>query len=204
METVMGRRRRTEPVLGGAKQCRKCLQIRPLDEFCRNGRRHATHPYCRACRTRDPELAALKRDAPKGSRVCSVCRKAKPLGQFWVDRKSAAGYQPRCKVCSAATGAERRRTAEFREWLKVYRNRPEVKAQRKADVEANWEKVREIQRRYRRTPRGKLLAARNSARYRLADAEANGQKERSAAARKVIEACERELRRLETTDARGL
>lgn len=147
-------------------------------------------------------MAALKRDAPEGSKVCTVCRKAKPVDHFWVDRTRASGRQPRCKVCSSATNMERRRTAEFREWLVAYRGRPEVRARRKADVEANREKVRATQRRYRRSPRGKLFAARNDAMRRLAAAEARGQADRAEAARRLIAACEAELARMDRRKVR--
>jgi hypothetical protein len=146
------------------------------------------------------EISMKRREdvMPKGAKRCSKCRHIKPLGAFWADRGTTTGRQSQCKICHNVGTSERRRTKEYLERLAAHRKDPEVRNRIRATVDANREAIRESQRRYRRTPRGKVMSALAYSRRLMAKANAAGQVGRAAAARKVIEACERELRRLET------
>lgn len=108
------------------KQCTKCLETKPADEFyrqhgdglqrrCKACVKAATAAYARAHpearRAYEAQYRASHPRPKKGprqwvrpeSKTCYACREVKPLGDFYAARTAAgAGVQGYCKPCAKA------------------------------------------------------------------------------------------------------
>jgi hypothetical protein len=129
---------------------------------------------------------------PTGGKRCSACRMVKPPVAFWTDRKAADGRQSQCKACRTARSVQFRKTRQYLDWLKAHRARPEVAARIKASRDRSLEKRMAYQKRYRRSPRGKVTEARARALRQLATLL-----ERVETTKAYIAACEAELARMD-------
>jgi hypothetical protein len=145
------------------------------------------------------EVSVRRREdvVPNGAKRCSCCKRVKPLDQFCADRNKPDGKHSRCRVCRAATAAADRETDRYKAWIKAYRARPAVKAQRKEAAKRIQAHRDEAKRRYRETPRGKVVEARAEAIRRLRAAEAS-----VAAAVAQIARCDAEITRMDAEKRR--
>jgi hypothetical protein len=64
-------------------------------------------------------------------KLCSKCKKEKPLQEFYKMKKAPDGHGYSCKVCWKQHIKERRKTEEFKKWEKEYTKRNYKKLQAK-------------------------------------------------------------------------
>ncbi len=102
------------PRTATSKQCTKCLQMLPFDQFSKANKSPDRLKYeCRQCRSTEfqrvrqtPEWQAkqiAKRDASKDiplSKPCSRCKVIKPSKDFHKSSYSLNGLMPQCKECT--------------------------------------------------------------------------------------------------------
>ena len=97
------------------KQCTKCGETQPLDNFHKTkARPDGRTPSCKTCRNeqsrryREANLEYVQeydrmRRKKNPPRTCSKCGETKPTSMFHQDRSKADGYAPSCKLCNALT-----------------------------------------------------------------------------------------------------
>ena len=62
---------------------------------------------------------------------CNICGYIRPIDQFGLDKKTNDGRYYQCKLCRNQHLSELRATSEWRENLRQYRSRDDVKEKRK-------------------------------------------------------------------------
>jgi hypothetical protein len=151
------------------------------------------------------EVSVKRREdvIPVGAKRCSCCRRVKPMGQFWANKKSPTGKQSQCKTCKAALTTEQRQTPWYPKWLAEYRARPEVAERIKACDARRREKHYAVRNAHRKTPRGKVMNSRWMAMRRLKAAEAAGSERRVGIALAMIAACDAEIARMDRARDKG-
>lgn len=129
----------------------------------------------------------------KGAKRCTRCARLKPLGSFHPAKRMRDGRASWCKTCSRIANAETQNTPEAKERTRAYTATPARRAGNLATYHRRRETAIEQQRRYRKTPMGKLVAGRNSARYQLGIAKTE---ERAEHVRALIADYDREIARV--------
>lgn len=119
-----------EPLIddGSYKQCSKCRRFKRKKYFNKDRTRpDGLHPYCKACistRGKNIKRGDNKKEKEifeEGTKRCTICKKIKPLEQFYRNKTARDGRWPRCKVCD---DARKERSYEIRtlERIKRYTN----------------------------------------------------------------------------------
>src|SRR5258708_4990958 len=130
------------------KQCLACLNFFPatskyflVDKTCHNGLRNK----CKRCKTKK----ILKEPIPEGMKKCSECKNIHPATTkfFYANKHFKSGLSNICKVCSDA-----RRNCYSDE------HQEQEKARKHQWYEANYEKMRELQRQYQLTHKEEIAA----------------------------------------------
>jgi hypothetical protein len=89
-------------VIDGHKGCSRCLEIKPISEFCKNSRvQSGLHSYCNSCKTiLYLELKSRKLNGENfvTEKKCKICDEVKPRESFTVCA-STDGLFPYCKTC---------------------------------------------------------------------------------------------------------
>lgn len=102
-------------------------------------------------------------------KTCSKCQEAKPLDEFYRDRKKAFGRQAICKACVLAQQAEYRARDSVKqatsERMSEYNKRPDVQERARQYVLENEDKIRAYRREYHASNRERLL--RQARKYHL-------------------------------------
>lgn len=78
-------------------------------------------------------------------KICSVCKRALPLSEFYNHRRKKDGLSPQCKDCDKKykrkhrqrpevkeAALKQKRTDEYRAWQREYFQRPEIRTKRMA------------------------------------------------------------------------
>lgn len=130
--------------------------------------------------------------APPDRRRCPSCGKTKPLGAF-TPRKGGGVYCW-CRTCVRVGVGAYQQTEAYREWLKAYLARDDVKARRAETDRKRAESRRPKARAYRATPRARILHCRRQARARLRAAESPEKRARLEA---LIASYDSELARID-------
>lgn len=111
------------------KTCSTCKETKPVESFykrksCKDG----IDSQCKMCklqRQKAYEQLNMQRNrigAPSSiiySKVCSRCKKTKPVGAFCRHLTSTCGYKSACKVCD-----NKRARMKYRNKMKMARSRP--------------------------------------------------------------------------------
>lgn len=122
---------------------------------------------------------------------CTSCGTPKPVDCFYRRRHGLSSW---CKACFRQKCKEYRKTKQYRETIKGYLSKPEVK-ERKREIDRERSESRRVhQKRYRSTPRARLLHSRRAARIRLRKAT---DPERRRKLKELIAMYETELKRIE-------
>lgn len=132
----------------------------------------------------------------KPEKRCTNCGYPKPIGEFARNRTRRDGHSDQCRQCLRIGAYERYHEGGGKEATATYNARPEVKARRR-DYDRGRQERRDASRAaQRKTPRGKVLECRYSARSKFRRAVTD---ERLAALEALIAAYDRELARLDAT-----
>lgn len=129
----------------------------------------------------------MELSTPVGGKHCGRCQRTKPLEQFHRN-------QYWCKNCQRIHRMIRRQRPDVQAKEAAYRRQPHVKAAKAASDARRYEKSRAATKRYRQTPRGRLLHARWAARKRLSLATTD---ERRAALDRLCALYDAEIARLD-------
>ena len=130
-------------------------------------------------------------DIPETHKRCSnpACRRVKPKeGGFWKNRTTPDGYQRQCKSCMRAGNATYRATEGYKEKSRAY-GRSEARKGAAAERRRNNPKYPEYIKAYRKTPRARLLAARNTARKLARDHKDTRKRKDYAALARLYQGC---------------
>lgn len=86
------------------KQCKLCLEYKPIEEFLYNGKKK--YGRCRACRSRvisERYYGGRKREPETDPKVCKKCGISRPLSEYWLN-PSGKSHQPTCRWCKGYKG----------------------------------------------------------------------------------------------------
>lgn len=128
-----------------------------------------------------------------GGKRCTKCGRVKPVGEFGAERRNRCGLAAHCKTCCRLKNGRRRETEEARAKARAAYDTDAYRARKLAAFYRRHEAALAKQREYRATPMGRLVARRNSARYRLRRATTP---EGRQAAEALVAAYDREIDRL--------
>jgi len=93
------------PVPLNMKQCRKCSQVKPKDEFNKKTRsKDGLQSYCKDCQKTS---VATKSDETKNKKTCNTCNVEKPLSDFYKAKDGKHGREAVCKLCRNKQNRER-------------------------------------------------------------------------------------------------
>lgn len=123
---------------------------------------------------------SVRADAPEGAKPCTKCGKVKPLGAFGPKASGRFGVASICRACKRIDSARHRATPEGRAAVRAYNESEAGRASRLAYRRRNAGKALDALRRYRSTPLGKVITARQSSLRRLRSAASDESRERIA------------------------
>lgn len=190
--------RAKEPSQPGHKVCVGCDTEKPFADFTKHSAsKDGLNPRCRMCtQAENNAKSAANRESVRvypdipPSKVCAGCHVDKPLDDFTFHKVGKYGRNARCRECTRAENKASRdadpeatreygrqryhNNPEYRETLKEYERRPEVRERKRVRAKdwywENVERAAESAKAYREANRERLNAA-SRARY-WADPEA--------------------------------
>ena len=97
----LGLKRYKESIPSGFKMCSRCKMILPLNDFPNNKKSiDGKFCMCNICnRKRYYVYRSLKSTKLAESKKCNVCKKIKPLNEFYKNCNMKDGYLNLCKEC---------------------------------------------------------------------------------------------------------